>query len=108
MDMSPIHQVWQKPSCKTQSKEEEDKADRKRGGKTTSGNGQAWSSPSPRGQCNEEQKRKKERKKKGGEETGCEVICGAPVTAHDQGIGGGEDHKSAEKLGYCLLFPHFS
>ena len=31
-------------------KGEEDKADRGRGGKTTSGNGQAWSSPSPRGQ----------------------------------------------------------
>ena len=29
---------------------EEDKADRGRGGKTTSGNGLAWSSPSPRGQ----------------------------------------------------------
>ena len=29
---------------------EEDKADRGRGGKTTSGNGQAWNSPSPRGQ----------------------------------------------------------
>ena len=28
-------------------KGEEDKADRGRGGKTTSGNGQAWSSPSP-------------------------------------------------------------
>ena len=27
----------------------EDKADRGRGGKTASGNGQAWSSPSPRG-----------------------------------------------------------
>ena len=37
-------------SCKTQWKGEEDKADRKRGGKTTSGNGQAWSSPSPRRQ----------------------------------------------------------
>ena len=30
-------------------KGEEDKADRGRGGKTTSGNGQAWHSPSPRG-----------------------------------------------------------
>ena len=30
---------------------EEGKADRRRGGKTTSGNGQAWSSPSPREQC---------------------------------------------------------
>ena len=31
-------------------KGEEDKADRGRGGKTTSGNGQSWSSPSHRGQ----------------------------------------------------------
>ena len=31
-------------------KGEENKADRGRRGKTTSGNGQAWSSPSPRGQ----------------------------------------------------------
>ena len=49
MDMSPVHQVWPKPPCKAQWKGEEDKADR-RGGKTTSGNGQAWSSPKPRGQ----------------------------------------------------------
>ena len=48
--MSPVHQVWPKPSCKAQWKGEEDKADRGRGGKTTSGNGQAWSLPSPRGQ----------------------------------------------------------
>ena len=39
-----------KPSCKAQWKGEEDKADRRRGGKTTSGNGQAWSSPNSRGQ----------------------------------------------------------
>ena len=45
-----FHQVWPKPSCKAQWKGEEDKADRGRGGKTTSGNGQAWSLPSPRGQ----------------------------------------------------------
>ena len=48
--MSPVHQVWPKPSCKAQWKGEEDEADRERGGKTTSGNGQAWSSPSRRGQ----------------------------------------------------------
>ena len=35
MDMSPIHQVWPKPSCKAQWKGEEDKADRRRGVKTT-------------------------------------------------------------------------
>ena len=33
-----------------QGKGEEDMADRGRGGKTTPGNGQAWSPPSPRGQ----------------------------------------------------------
>ena len=48
--MSPVHQVWPKPSCKAQWKGEEDKADSGRVGKTTSGNGQAWSLPSPRGQ----------------------------------------------------------
>ena len=53
MEMSPVHQVWPKTSCKAQWKEEEDKADRRRGGKTTSENGQAWSSPSPRGQWRE-------------------------------------------------------
>ena len=50
MVMPPIPQVWPKSSCKAQWKGEEDKADRGRGGKTTSGNGWAWSSPSPRGQ----------------------------------------------------------
>ena len=39
-----------KPSCKARGKGEEDEADRGRGRKTTSRNGQAWSSPSPRGQ----------------------------------------------------------
>ena len=39
--LSPVHQVWPKPSCKTQWKGEEDKANRGRGGKTTSEKGQA-------------------------------------------------------------------
>ena len=43
-------EVWPKPPCKAQGKGEEDEADRGRGGKTTVGNGQAWVSPSPRGQ----------------------------------------------------------
>ena len=50
MDMSPVHQVCSKPSCKAHWKGKEDKADRGRGVKTTSGNGQAWSLPSPGGQ----------------------------------------------------------
>ena len=45
-----VHQVWPKPSCKAQWKGEEDKVDRGRGGRTTSGNGQAWSLAGPRGQ----------------------------------------------------------
>ena len=44
------HLARQKPSSKAQWTGGEDKADRGRGGKTISGNGQAWSSLSPRGQ----------------------------------------------------------
>ena len=47
-----------------------DKADSGRGGKTRSGNGQAWSSLSPRGQWRTGKM----------EETGCEIICAAPMT----------------------------
>ena len=50
MIVFPVHQVWPKPSCKAQWKGEEDKADKGRGGKTTSGNGQALSSAGSRGQ----------------------------------------------------------
>ena len=45
-----IHHAWPKPSCKARWKREEDKADKGRGGKTTSVNGQAWSSASPQRQ----------------------------------------------------------
>ena len=48
--MSPVRRGWPEPSCKAQWKEKENKSGRGRGGKTTSGNGQAWSSPSPIGQ----------------------------------------------------------
>ena len=48
--MSPVHQVRPKPFCKAQWNGEEVKADRGRGGKTTSGNGRVWSSASLRGQ----------------------------------------------------------
>ena len=56
--------------CTVEEGGEEDKADRRGGRKTTSGNGQAWSSPSPRGQWRTEEKG----------ESGCEIICGAPTT----------------------------
>ena len=59
--MSSIHQVRPKPTCKAQWKEEENKADRRRGGKTPSAhlNGQAWSLPSPREQWKTEKKWRK-------------------------------------------------
>ena len=48
---------------------------RGRGGKTTSGNGQAWSSPSPRGQWRTGKM----------EESGCEIIYGAQTTLAVEG-----------------------
>ena len=72
---SPIHQLWPKPSCKAQWKGEEDKADRGRGGKTTSG----MERP---GVCQVQEGSGEQRKL---EESGCEVICGAPTTPADKG-----------------------
>ena len=46
-------------------------ADRRRGGKTTPGNGQAWVHQVP--EANGEQRRV--------EKTYCEVVCGAPTTS---------------------------
>ena len=63
-------------SCEAQWEGEENKADRGRGGKTTSGNGQAWSSVSPRGQW----------KTGGNGETGCKIICDAPKTLSVEGL----------------------
>ena len=57
-------------------KGEEDKADKGRGGKTTLGNGQAWSSASPRGQFRTGKM----------EKTGCKIICGAPATLAVKGL----------------------
>ena len=59
-----------KPSCEAQGKGERDKADRGKGGKTTQRNGQAWRSPSPRGQWKTGKM----------EETGCDIVCVALTT----------------------------
>ena len=83
--MLPVHLVWPKPSCKVQRKEEKDKADRRRGGKTASGNGQALNLPSPRGQWRTEEKKEKKKKEKKKEETGCEIIWGALTTLTVEG-----------------------
>ena len=64
----PFIRSGQNHLARHSGREKKDKADRRRGGKTTPGNGMAaWSSPSPGGQ----------RKMK---ETGCKVICGTPTT----------------------------
>ena len=70
MDMSPVHPVWPKPSCKAQWKGEEDKADRGRGWKKTSGLDRSGVCQVP-GSSGEQGKMA---------ETGCEIICGAPTT----------------------------
>ena len=71
MDMSPVHQVWPKPSCKAQQKGEEDKADRGRGRKTKH---QGMDRPGVR-QVPEGSGEKGKMEK-----TGFEIICGAPTT----------------------------
>ena len=48
MVMFPVHLIWPKPSFNAQRKGEEDKAGKGRGGQTTLGNGQAWSSAKPK------------------------------------------------------------
>ena len=73
MIMFPVHQVWPKPSCKAQLKGEEDKADRERGGKTTSRNGVRHVPEGSREQGKMEK-------------TGCNVICGAPMTFAVKGL----------------------
>ena len=59
MDMSPFHPVWPKPSLKARWEGEEEEADRRRVGMTTSGNGQTWSLSSPKGQWRTENKWRK-------------------------------------------------
>ena len=56
--------------------DKEDKVDKGRGGKTTSGNGQAWSFAGPRGQGEQGKI----------EKTGCKIICGAPMTFAVKGL----------------------
>ena len=72
MFMFPAHQVRSKPFYKG----EEDKADIRRGEKTISGNGQTWSSASPRRQWRTGKI----------EKIDCKIICGAPTTLAVTGL----------------------
>ena len=96
MDMSPMYQVWSKPSCKTQWKREKDKAARRRGGKTISGNGQAWRPPSPRGQWRTE--------KNGGNWSWSQLWCSNDPRSVGIGEGTGEvKYKSGFLLGKASI-----
>ena len=66
----PIHQVWPKPSCKAQWKGEEDKAERGKVGRQHQGMDRPGvrQVPESSGEWGKV------------EETGCEIICGAPTT----------------------------
>ena len=79
--MFPVHQVWQKPSCEAQSKGEEDKADKGRGGKKTRRTKEEV------GRQHQGMDRPGVRQVPEGigelgkiEKTGCKIICGAPTT----------------------------
>ena len=70
MVVIPVHQVWQKPSCKAQCKGEEDKADGKREERQHQGIDRPGVRQVPEG-SGELTKM---------EEIGCKIICGAPTT----------------------------
>ena len=71
MVMFHVRQVWPKPSCKAQSKGEEDKAG-KRGGKTTLGNEKGMEFAKSQGAVENREKWRKLVVKSS--------ICGAPMT----------------------------
>ena len=70
MDMSPVHQVLPKPSCKAPWKGEEDKADKEKTGRQH----KEMDRPGVR----HVQEGSGEQRKL--EKTGCKVICGASTT----------------------------
>ena len=76
MDMSPIHQSGQNHLARHSERGKKTKADRGRGWKMTSGNVQAWSLPSPRGQW---------RTGENGENW-LQIMCGAPTTPAFNGL----------------------
>ena len=74
--MFSVHQVLPKPPYKAQWKGEEDRADRGRGGKTTSGMDRPGVRQVAEG-SGEQGKMEK---------TGCKIICGAPTTLAVKGL----------------------
>ena len=76
MVMFPVHQVWPKPSCEAQWKEEEDNADRGRVLRQDQGMKRPGVRQVPEG-SGEQGKMEK---------TGCKIICGAPTTLAVEGL----------------------
>ena len=70
MDMSPVHQVWPKPACKTVKRAKKIRQTEEEVGRQHQGMDRRGVRQVPEGSG--EQKKM--------EETGCEVVCGAPTT----------------------------
>ena len=75
MVMTLVHQILPKPSCKAQGKGEEDKQTEEEVGRQHQGTDRPGVGQVPEG-SGEQGKM---------EETGCELICGAPTTLAVQG-----------------------
>ena len=69
--MSPVHQVWPKPSCKAQLRGKKTRQTEEEMGRQHQGNGQTWPGVRqvPEGSGDQGEM----------EETGCEINCGAPT-----------------------------
>ena len=65
MVMSPVHQVWQKPSCKAQQKGKKTRQTVEEVGRQHQGTDRPGEGSGEEGEM---------------EETGCEIICGAKMT----------------------------
>ena len=78
MIMSPVHQVWPKPSCKAQWKGKEDKADRET--RQVGRQHQGMDRPGVRQVAEGSGEQGKM------EKTGCKINCGAPTTLAVNGL----------------------
>ena len=96
-DMSPVHQVWPKPSCKEQwtgknTRQTEEEVGRQR-------EGMDWPGVRQVSEGSGKQVKMKE--------TGCEIICGAPTTLAVQGLmkwGGGGMGDMSIPLQFASLY----
>ena len=83
MVMSPVRQIWPKPSCKDSEREKKTRQTEEEVGRQYLGIDRPGVRQVPEGSGEQgKMERKKERKKK----TGCKIICGAPTTLAVKGL----------------------